>query len=150
MSGSIGFSERGDARDIETGSAFAPKFGPDGLIPAVAAEAGSGRVLMLAHMNAEAVARTIATGEAHYYSRSRQALWKKGERSGHVQKVVEIRTDCDQDTVLLLVEQRGPGACHVGYESCFYRRLEAAAGSIRLVTTDPRAYDPGGVYRGGD
>lgn len=105
---------------IEETDRFAPKFGADGLITAVATDAETGQILMLAHMNAEALAKTIETGEAWYWSRSRGALWRKGESSGHLQKVVEIRTDCDQDAVELVVEQTGP-ACHSGRRSCFYR-----------------------------
>lgn len=105
---------------IEETDRFAPKFGPDGLITAVATDAETGQILMLAHMNAEALAKTIETGEAWYWSRSRGALWRKGESSGHLQKVVEIRTDCDQDAVELVVDQTGP-ACHTGRRSCFYR-----------------------------
>ena len=95
---------------LEEGTAFAPRFDAHGLIFAIAQEAGSGRVLMAAHMNAEALRLTIETGEVHYYSRSRKALWKKGETSGEVQKLVELRTDCDQDVILLSVEQTGRGA----------------------------------------
>jgi phosphoribosyl-AMP cyclohydrolase len=105
---------------IEETARFAPKFGADGLITAVATDVETGAILMLAHMNVEALAKTIATGEAWYWSRSRGALWRKGETSGHVQKIVEIRTDCDQDAVQLVVEQSGP-ACHTGRRSCFYR-----------------------------
>lgn len=103
---------------------FAPRFNADGLIPAAATDKATGRLLMLAYMNAEALAKTIETGEAWYWSRSRQALWLKGETSGHRQKVVEIRTDCDQDTIELVVEQTGP-ACHTGRRSCFYRVVES-------------------------
>ena len=108
---------------IEETAAFAPKFNADGLIPAVATDAGDGRLLMLAYMNAEALKRTIETGEAWYWSRSRGALWRKGETSGHTQKVVALRTDCDQDAVELVVEQIGP-ACHTRRRSCFYREIE--------------------------
>lgn len=108
---------------IEETTAFAPKFGPDGLIPAVATDARTGRLLMVAHMNAEALAKTIETGDAWYWSRSRKKLWRKGETSGHIQKVMEIRTDCDQDVVQLIVEQTGP-ACHTDRPSCFYRVLK--------------------------
>ncbi|WP_428407651.1 phosphoribosyl-AMP cyclohydrolase [Hyphococcus sp.] len=110
---------------VEETARFAPKFGPDGLITAVATDAETGQILMLAHMNAEALAKTIATGEAWYWSRSRGALWRKGETSGHVQKVVEIRTDCDQDAIELVVDQTGP-ACHTDRKSCFYRRVTPA------------------------
>ena len=109
--------------EIEEGLAFAPQFGADGLITAVATDAKSGDVLMVAHMNAEALRKTIESGEAWYYSRSRKALWKKGETSGHVQRVVELRVDCDQDALWLKVEQQGPGACHTGRRSCFYRAV---------------------------
>ena len=110
------------AEPVEETSRFSPKFGADGLIPAVATEAGTGQLLMLAYMNAEALAKTIETGEAWYWSRSRGALWRKGGSSGHVQRVVEIRTDCDQDTIQLVVEQTGP-ACHTNRKSCFYRKV---------------------------
>ena len=133
--------------DLETGSIFAPAFNADGLIPAIAVDADSGRVLMLAWMNDEAIRRSLETGEAHYFSRRRQAIWRKGGTSGHVQEIVEIRTDCDQDTLLLQVRQRGPGACHVGYESCFYRRLvQDTDGASALQTTDSPSYNPADVY----
>ncbi len=109
--------------DIETGTRLAPKFDANGLIPAIAVHAETGETLMLAYMNAEALERTLATGEAHYWSRSRGELWHKGATSGQVQKVAELRVDCDQDTVLLLVLPQGDGGCcHVGYRTCFYRR----------------------------
>jgi phosphoribosyl-AMP cyclohydrolase len=111
---------------IEETARFAPKFGPDGLIPAVATDAGDGRLLMLAWMNEEALASTIKTGEAHYWSRSRQELWRKGATSGHVQHIVEIRIDCDQDAIELVVEQTG--ACHTHRRSCFYRVIETEDG----------------------
>jgi phosphoribosyl-AMP cyclohydrolase len=128
---------------LEEGSTFAPRFDAHGLITAVAQEA-SGRVLMVAHMNAEALAKTLETGEAHYYSRSRKALWKKGETSGEVQKIIKIGVDCDQDTLLLIVEQTGRGAaCHTGRKSCFYRVLKDG----QLVDTgEPRLFDPKAVY----
>ncbi|GAB4522833.1 MAG: phosphoribosyl-AMP cyclohydrolase [Amphiplicatus sp.] len=100
--------------------ALSPKFGPDGLIAAAATDAATGRLLMIAWMNEEALRLTLETGEAHYWSRSRRTLWRKGETSGHRQKVVEVRIDCDQDAVELVVEQTGP-ACHTGRRSCFYR-----------------------------
>jgi phosphoribosyl-AMP cyclohydrolase len=130
---------------LEEGSAFAPRFDAHGLITAVAQEAGSGRVLMVAHMNAEALQKTIATGEAHYYSRSRKALWRKGETSGEIQKLVALAVDCDQDTILLTVEQTGRGAaCHTGRKSCFYRVLKDG----RLADTgEKRLFDPAQVYR---
>ena len=111
--------------ELETGAVLAPRFGPDGLIAAVATHADTGEVLMLAWMNAEALRLTLDTGHAHYFSRSRGALWKKGESSGQLQQVVEIRVDCDQDAVLLKVRPQGDGgACHVGFRSCFYRAVQ--------------------------
>jgi phosphoribosyl-AMP cyclohydrolase len=142
----VTFADRGDSRAIEEGSALAPKFGADGLIPAVAADAATGKVLMMAWMDATALSATIETGDAHYYSRSRKKMWRKGESSGHVQRVAEIRLDCDQDTVLLLVEQVGPGACHVGYETCFYRKVVKSDGGVALEVTGAKAYDPHAVY----
>lgn len=130
---------------LEEGAVFAPRFDAHGLITAIAQEADSGRVLMVAHMNAEALARTIESGEVHYYSRSRKALWKKGETSGEVQKLVELRTDCDQDVLLLTVEQTGRGAaCHTGRKSCFYRVLD---GANLKDSGEPRLFDPKDVYR---
>ncbi|NQW11999.1 MAG: phosphoribosyl-AMP cyclohydrolase [Alphaproteobacteria bacterium] len=145
----VAFAPRGDAATIEQGTALAPKFDADGLIPAIAADAASGAVLMMAWMNAEALSATIESGEAHYWSRSRAELWHKGATSGHVQVVRDIRLDCDQDTVLLLVEQKGPGACHVGYASCFYRRVVPSDDGPVLETVAAKTYDPGAVYRGG-
>jgi phosphoribosyl-AMP cyclohydrolase len=129
---------------LEEGEVFAPRFDAHGLIFAIAQETGSGRVLMAAHMNAEALRLTIETGEVHYYSRSRKALWKKGETSGEVQKLVELRTDCDQDVILMTVEQTGRGAaCHTGRKSCFYRVLE---GGALKDSGEPRLFDPKVVY----
>jgi phosphoribosyl-AMP cyclohydrolase len=135
-------------RDIEEGLAFIPKFDKDGLLTAVVTDAKSGELLMVAHMNAEAVAKTVATGEAWYYSRSRQRLWKKGESSGHVQRVTELRVDCDQDAVWLKVEQQGPGACHTGRRSCFYRALPLGQkGALKLEFREAeQTFDPGAVY----
>ncbi len=135
--------------DLEEGLAFAPKFDADGLVTCVATDAKSGDVLMVAHMNAEALRRTIATGEAWYYSRSRRALWKKGESSGHVQRVVEMRVDCDQDAVWIKVEQHGAGACHTGRRSCFYRAVPIGkAGTVTLEFRDAdKAFDPDTVYK---
>jgi len=109
--------------DREEGLAFQPKFDASGLVTCVATDVATGDVLMVAHMNDEALRKTVASGEAWYFSRSRRALWKKGEQSGHVQRVVELRVDCDQDAVWLIVEPAGP-ACHTGQRSCFYRRIE--------------------------
>ncbi len=138
----------GNSKEIEEGLAFAPKFDRDGLVTVVATDAKSGDVLMVAHMNAEALARTVETGEAWYFSRSRQALWKKGESSGHVQRLVEMRVDCDQDAVWIKVEQGGPGACHTGRHSCFYRAVPLGqTGEIKLEFRDAdKTFDPGKVY----
>jgi phosphoribosyl-AMP cyclohydrolase len=134
--------------ELEEGTVFAPRFDADGLITAVAQEP-TGRILMVAHMNAESLRRTLETREVHYWSRSRQKLWRKGETSGEVQKLVKIATDCDQDTLLLVVEQTGRGAaCHTGRKSCFYRVVDATADGVRLRDTgDPRLFDPAEVYR---
>jgi phosphoribosyl-AMP cyclohydrolase len=122
---------------IEEGLLLAPKFDADGLVTCVATDAKSGELLMVAHMNAEALKRTVESGEAWYFSRSRKALWKKGESSGHTQRVVEMRVDCDQDAVWIKVEQRGPGACHTGRRSCFYRVVPLKqTGSIALEFRD--------------
>jgi phosphoribosyl-AMP cyclohydrolase len=136
--------------EIEEGLAFAPQFGADGLITAVATDAKSGDVLMVAHMNAEALRKTIESGEAWYFSRSRKALWKKGESSGHVQRVVELRVDCDQDALWLKVEQDGPGACHTGRRSCFYRAVTLGkSGSVTLeFRSADKTFDPQSVYGG--
>ena len=116
----------------------------DGLIPAVVQDSRSGRVLMVGYMNDEAFRRTVETGFATFYSRSRGKLWLKGETSGHRLAVKEIRTDCDDDCLLIRVEPQGPGVCHNGYESCFYRRLEDG----QWVEAEARAYDPAVVYGG--
>jgi phosphoribosyl-AMP cyclohydrolase len=147
------FAPRGSTEEVEEGRVFAPKFDADGLVTCVATDARSGEVLMVAHMNAQAIANTIATGEAWYFSRSRQSLWRKGETSGHVQRVVEMRLDCDQDAVWIKVEQGGPGACHTGRRSCFYRAVPLGQGaqtSVRLEFRDAeKAFDPHAVYGSG-
>jgi phosphoribosyl-AMP cyclohydrolase len=134
--------------DIEEGLTLAPRFDADGLVTCVATDATSGDVLMVAHMNAEALRRTVETGEAWYYSRSRRALWKKGESSGHSQRVIEMRVDCDQDAVWIKVEQSGPGACHTGRRSCFYRAVPLRrAGAVTLEFRDAdKTFDPKAVY----
>ena len=133
--------------DIEEGLAFQPKFDGAGLVTCVATDAGTGEVLMVAHMNDEAVRNTIASGEAWYYSRSRKSLWRKGETSGHVQRVVEMRLDCDQDAIWIRVEQSG-AACHTGRRSCFYRKVDASEGGARLSFVDAdRVFDPKAVYQ---
>ena len=135
------------SHDIEEGTALTPRFDANGLVTAVVTDAASGEVLMVAHMNAEALQKTIESGEAWYFSRSRKALWKKGETSGHVQRVVELRVDCDQDAVWLRVEQQGGGACHTGRRSCFYRAVPLGkAGAVELQFTGDKVFDPAKVY----
>ena len=121
-----------DAGAIEDSAQFTPRYNEAGLIPAVATDHDTGELLMLAWMNAEALEKTIATGVAWYWSRSRSELWRKGATSGNTQRVVEIRTDCDQDAIQLIVEQTGP-ACHTARRSCFYRRIVADGGGVSLV-----------------
>jgi phosphoribosyl-AMP cyclohydrolase len=117
-----------DKADIEEMTAFTPRFGADRLIPVAVTSAETGELLMLAYMNEEALSRTLATGEAHFWSRSRARLWRKGEESGNTQRVVEIRTDCDQDALWLKVEMGGRGvSCHTGRRSCFYRAVPIGA-----------------------
>jgi phosphoribosyl-AMP cyclohydrolase len=143
------FSERGSTREIEEGATLAPKFDGDGLVTCVTTDAASGELLMVAHMNAEALARTIESGEAWYFSRSRRTLWRKGESSGHVQRVTEMRIDCDQDAVWIKVNQEGPGACHTGRRSCFYRAVplgKAPDRSLALEFRGEKAFDPQAVY----
>ena len=136
-----------DNDDREEGLAFQPHFDASGLVTCVATDAVTGEVLMVAHMNDEALRRTIASGEAWYFSRSRNALWRKGETSGHTQRVLEMRTDCDQDAVWIKVEQVG-AACHTGRKSCFYRKVETSEGGARLSFVDAeRLFDPATVYR---
>jgi phosphoribosyl-AMP cyclohydrolase len=131
---------------VEEGTDFAPKFDADGLIPAMAIDAESREPLMLAYMNAESLRLTLEKREAVYWSRSRQELWHKGATSGHVQQVREIRTDCDQDALVLYVDQIGAGACHTGRRGCFYRRIDGPDGSLSFVE-EGRVFDPGEVYR---
>lgn len=129
--------DQSDAKAVD----FKPDFSK-GLLPAIAQDAENGEVLMLAYMNEEAWQKTLATGEVHYWSRSRKELWHKGGTSGNVQKVRSIRLDCDSDTVLLLVEQVGGAACHTGRRSCFYRELRDG----RVETVSPQVFDPKKVY----
>ena len=141
------FASRGSTGQVEEGLAFQPKFDADGLMTCVVTDAGSGELLMVAHMNAEALRKTIESGDAWYFSRSRKQLWRKGESSGHAQRVVELRVDCDQDVLWLKVEQQGPGACHTGRRSCFYRALPLGkAGAALEFREEERAFDPGKVY----
>jgi phosphoribosyl-AMP cyclohydrolase len=137
-----------DKAELETGSAFTPRFDEKGLVTAVVTDARDGELLMVAHMNAEALALTIETGIAHYYSRSRNRLWKKGESSGNVQTVREIRTDCDQDAIWLKVTVAGHDAtCHTGRRSCFYRTVALADGQPRVTISDERKhFDPAAIY----
>ena len=136
--------------ELEEGTAFAPRFDAAGLVTVVTTQAGTNEVLMLAHMNAEALSLTLETGIAHYWSRSRGKLWKKGETSGELQDVVELRTDCDQDAIVLVVNQTGRGAaCHTGRESCFYRRAVVEGDKVTLEDRGlPRLFDPKDVYQG--
>ncbi|MBO6552311.1 MAG: phosphoribosyl-AMP cyclohydrolase [Roseitalea sp.] len=142
-----------DANETEDGSVFRPRFSSDGLVTAVVTDADDGTVLMVAHMNAEALALTLETGIAHYWSRSRGQLWKKGETSGNLQRVAEMRTDCDQDVVLVAVRTDGHGsACHTGRKSCFYRHIVSDGENGARLTFDegdrPR-FDPATVYGNG-
>jgi len=151
----IAFQERQSVKQVEEGTDLAPKFDDRGLITAVTTDAGSGELLMQGYMNAEALRLTIETGEAHYYSRSRQTLWHKGATSGLVQKVVELMIDDDQDCIWLKVDVAGGASCHVGYRSCFYRRVPVGTdyenrqqdGQIDLEFTDTeKVFDPEEVY----
>ena len=120
--------------DLEEGPVFSPRFSADGLVTCVTVDAGDGAVLMVAHMNAEALEKTLSSGIVHYWSRSRGELWRKGDTSGQVQTLVEMRVDCDQDAVIARVRVGGDGgACHTGRRSCFYRRVETDEGKTRLV-----------------
>ena len=145
----ITFGARDDKKALEENPVFAPKFDSDGLIPAVAMDAESKEPLMLAYMNAESLKMTLKLGEAVYYSRSRQEIWHKGATSGHVQRVKEIRTDCDQDAIILYVEQLGAGACHTGRSTCFYRVVDLEKGTdptaLSFTETD-LTFDPAAVY----
>jgi len=135
--------------DIEEGLTFTPKFDASGLVTVVVTDAKSGDVLMVAHMNEEAIRKTVASGEAWYYSRSRKTLWRKGETSGHTQRVVELRVDCDQDALWLKVEQAGEGACHTGRRSCFYRAVPLGrTGSVTLEFREAeKRFDPKKIYK---
>ncbi|WP_425107348.1 phosphoribosyl-AMP cyclohydrolase [Ancylobacter sp.] len=152
----ISFAPRGSKAEIEEGERLSPKFDADGLLTAVTVDADDGTVLMVAHMNAQALALTIETGVAHYFSRSRGRLWKKGEESGHLQQVVDLRVDCDQDAVVLRVRMPalGPGvpgaACHTGHRSCFFRSVPLGAAPTPelalAVNDDGPLFDPAKVY----
>ena len=139
-------STSADFNDIEDGLKLQPKFDAAGLVTCVVTDAGTGEVLMVAHMNDEALRKTIASGEGWYFSRSRNALWRKGETSGHTQRVVEMRMDCDQDAVWIRVEQTG-AACHTGRRSCFYRKVGGGEGGAQLSFVEAdRLFDPAKVY----
>lgn len=144
----IAFPDQVTDLEREAGAVLSPRFDANGLVTAVTIDATTGDVLMVAHMNAEALSLSIETGFAHYFSRSRGRLWKKGEASGELQKIVDIRTDCDQDAFILTVKQLGRGAaCHTGRRSCFYRRVEAEGELVRLTDTgDAQLFDPAKVY----
>ena len=137
-----------DKAVLEEGDILAPRFDSNGLVTAMVVDHADGTVLMLAYMNAEALSLTISTGIAHYYSRSRAKLWKKGETSGNLQIVKEVLTDCDQDAILLRVEVTGHDAsCHTGRKSCFYRRVDLSDKEHKLVMTgDQPRFDPNDVY----
>jgi phosphoribosyl-AMP cyclohydrolase len=153
---SIIFGRRKSIEQVEEGEELAPKFDGNGLIPAVTTDYASGELLMHAYMNAEALTRTIETGEAHYFSRSRQAIWHKGATSGLVQKVIELLIDDDQDCVWLRVDVSGGASCHVGYRSCFYRKVpdaghvgDADDRPLKLEFTEKeKVFDPEEVYPG--
>jgi phosphoribosyl-AMP cyclohydrolase len=144
------FPERTQRAEVELGTTLQPKFGDDGLIPCITQDHATGDVLMFAFMNAESLQHTLRSGKATYWSRSRNKLWMKGEESGNVQVVRELYTDCDQDVLLIKVEQTGPAnaSCHNGYRSCFYRRLERLDDpSFRLAFTSRPLFDPATVYK---
>jgi phosphoribosyl-AMP cyclohydrolase len=150
MSTTICFAERTDKAAVEQGERFCPKFDADGLIPAMAVDADTLEPLMLAYMNEDSLRRTLELGEAVYWSRSRQEIWHKGATSGHIQEIVEIRTDCDQDALILRVRQLGAGACHTGHRSCCYRSVGAPGedgGPVLKTSDDGPAFDPGKVYK---
>jgi phosphoribosyl-AMP cyclohydrolase len=144
----IAMTETPSKHAVEEGLAFAPRFDSDGLVTVVVTEVWTGDVLMVAHMNEQALRRSVETGEAWYWSRSRRALWKKGESSGHTQRITEMRVDCDQDAIWIKVEQEGPGACHTGRKSCFYRAVPLKqVGAITLEFQDAaKTFDPTETY----
>jgi phosphoribosyl-AMP cyclohydrolase len=149
MNTEVRFSKRISVEQVEEGHDLAPKFDEHGLIPCVTTAANTGEVLMLGYMNEEALKKTIETGEAHYWSRSRKVLWHKGATSGLVQKVVEMRIDDDQDAVWLRVEIPGDASCHVGYRSCFYRSIPVGDGdAVRALKFEEneKSFDPKKVY----
>jgi phosphoribosyl-AMP cyclohydrolase len=151
MTSTTTFATPGSHKDVEEGEILTPRFGADGLVAAVVTDSDSGEVVMLAWMNADALAKTIETGEAWYWSRSRKELWHKGATSGHVQTVTEMRVDCDQDAILIKVNTAGTGAnCHTGRKSCFYRTVPlgqtASSETALAFTGDAPLFDPKAVY----
>jgi len=146
MENKMGFAPRGGKAELEEGLGFSPKFDADGLIPALAMDATSREPLMLAYMNVTSLKLTLEKGEAVYWSRSRQEIWHKGATSGHTQKVLEIRTDCDQDALILMVDQQGAGACHSGRESCFYRKIVPGSPVALEFIGSGKTFDPAAVY----
>ena len=141
------FEERKSVEEVEEGNKFSPKFDNSGLIPVVTTDVESGTLLMHAYMNKEALKLTIEKSEAHYYSRSRESVWHKGATSGFIQKVKEILIDDDQDCIWLKVEVVGDASCHVGYNSCFYRKIDSKSGKISLKFTEKeKVFDPKDVY----
>ena len=148
------FAKRASVEQVELGQELAPRFDENGLLPAIVVDAQSNHILMLGYMNAEALERTIYTREAHFWSRSRAALWRKGEHSGFTQAVERILVDDDQDAIILHVRLTSPGSCHVGYRSCFYRELvlpapEDGPVGLRMIEAD-RAFDAEAIYAGLD
>lgn len=138
-----------DKKQLEESLTFAPRFDENGLIPCITTSAKTGTVLMLAWVNDEAIRQSIKTGQAHYWSRSRQKLWHKGEHSGNTQKIIEMRTDCDQDCLWISVEMTEEASCHTGRQSCFYRAIDlkegANSGQMHFIDAD-RLFDPNKVY----
>jgi phosphoribosyl-AMP cyclohydrolase len=144
----IAFGSRDDRKAVENGLTFSPKFDENGLIVAIAQDADTNEVLMVAYMNEESLRQTLEIGEAVYFSRSRQQLWHKGATSGHTQVVEKILTDCDQDALVLKVRQHGPGCCHAGYRSCFYRNIQEPGNPVALwQEIENQSYNPDEVYK---
>lgn len=143
----ITFGSRDDKKLVETEPVFAPKFDDHGLIVAIAQDADTNEVLMVAYMNEDSLKQTLEIGEAVYFSRSRQEIWHKGATSGHTQTIEKILTDCDQDALVVKVRQKGPGCCHAGYRSCFYRNIQEAGDPVALgKEIEDQSYDPNKVY----
>ena len=144
----IAFGSRDDRKAVENGLTFSPKFDENGLIVAIAQDADTNEVLMVAYMNEESLRQPLEIGEAVYFSRSRQQLWHKGATSGHTQVVEKILTDCDQDALVLKVRQHGPGCCHAGYRSCFYRNIQEPGNPVALgQEIENQSYNPDEVYK---